>query len=188
MRHLGAPKFTKIIAEKLLLHINISNRYITLQLWHRLPGFKKNFTGEHRPGLNHCVCSASTQEKELREQLLPNGFHKPGSANDTEAARIVATRFAERALEKGHKAITWERGLLRYNGRIKTIIDTLRDQGLVFAQHVKAPKAIVANRALAIEQGRLVEEVVVEPPKPQWPLPRPRDPTRPNLTDTFPRW
>ena len=116
------------IAEKNLLKIMLSNRYVQLQV-------VNNKTG-------HIFLSASTKEKQLRETLR--------TTSCKQAAQACAGLLARRAREIGHQQITWE----RHNsfagqhmdstvkrkkqplvGKVKVIIDTLNEHGMEFVQH-----------------------------------------------------
>lgn len=69
------------------------------------------------------IAQASTQEAALRSQ--------PGRltiAKATEVGRLVA----ERAIERGVKAVVFDRGGYRYHGRVKALADAARDAGLDF--------------------------------------------------------
>mmetsp|Transcript_63848 Transcript_63848/g.106163 ORF Transcript_63848/g.106163 Transcript_63848/m.106163 type:complete len:132 (-) Transcript_63848:193-588(-) len=111
------PGFSRLVAEKNLLKITQSNKYVSLQVVNNRSG--------------HIFLAASSMERDLREQLRADG----GSTSDRTAARAVATRLCERARERNVTAITWERNTLRYIGKVKTIIDTLREHGLRFVAH-----------------------------------------------------
>ena len=60
--------------------------------------------------------------------LLGAGEHGGNKA----AAAKVGKAVAERALEKGIKQITFDRGPYRYHGRIEALADSAREAGLVF--------------------------------------------------------
>ena len=48
------------------------------------------------------------------------------------AAKAVGKRVAERALEKGIKAVLFDRGGYIYHGRVKALADAAREAGLKF--------------------------------------------------------
>lgn len=52
--------------------------------------------------------------------------------SDKEAAARVGKLVAERALEKGVKAVVFDRGGYLYHGRIKALADAAREAGLNF--------------------------------------------------------
>ena len=109
-----ASTFKKFpIAEKNLLKIVLSNRNILLQV-------VNNRTG-------HIFLQANTQEKTLRESLAKTW--------DMVAARATAGLLARRAREAGQQQMTYERGQQKYVGKVKVIVDTLREHGVEFVQH-----------------------------------------------------
>lgn len=69
------------------------------------------------------VCAASL-DKELR------GDVRVGS--NQEAAKKVGALVARRALDKGIKKVTFDRGGYPYHGRVKTLADSARETGLEF--------------------------------------------------------
>ena len=68
------------------------------------------------------VASASTLEKELRS----------GSTGNAEAAAVVGTLVAERAVAAGVSKVAFDRSGFKYHGRIKALADAARDAGLEF--------------------------------------------------------
>ncbi|MGB9857113.1 MAG: 50S ribosomal protein L18 [Dictyoglomaceae bacterium] len=72
----------------------------------------------------HTLVSASSLEKELRQQLK--------STDNIEAAQLVGKTIAQRALEKGIKKVVFDRGGFLYHGRIKALADSARAEGLEF--------------------------------------------------------
>ncbi len=72
----------------------------------------------------HTLVSASTVDRELREQV--------GDKNKTEAAKMVGELVAKRAQEVGVKEVVFDRGGFRYHGRIKALADAAREAGLKF--------------------------------------------------------
>lgn len=70
------------------------------------------------------LASASTMEKEIREQLA--------GKTKTEAAKIVGVKAGERAKEKGIEAVVFDRGGYLYTGRVKAVADGAREAGLKF--------------------------------------------------------
>ena len=70
------------------------------------------------------VAAASSLEKNLRGTL------KTGA--DVNAAKAVGKLVAERTLEKGVKAVVFDRGNYRYHGRVKALADAAREGGLSF--------------------------------------------------------
>jgi large subunit ribosomal protein L18 len=70
------------------------------------------------------LASASTQEKELRDQAA--------ELTKTEAAKLVGKTIGERAKEKGVNTVVFDRGGYLYHGRIKLLADGARESGLEF--------------------------------------------------------
>ena len=70
------------------------------------------------------IASASTMDKAVKEQIA--GLSK------TDAAKVVGKVTAERALEKGVKAVVFDRGGYLYTGRVKAVADGAREAGLDF--------------------------------------------------------
>ncbi|AGX01978.1 50S ribosomal protein L18 [Bacillus infantis] len=68
------------------------------------------------------VASASTLDKEV--ELTATG--------NTDAAVKVGELVAKRAVEKGVKAVVFDRGGYLYHGRVKALADAARENGLEF--------------------------------------------------------
>jgi large subunit ribosomal protein L18 len=68
------------------------------------------------------LVSASTVEKEVREQLKHGG--------NIEAAKLVGQLIARRALEAGITKVAFDRGPYKYHGRVAALADAARDAGL----------------------------------------------------------
>jgi len=68
------------------------------------------------------LVSASTLDKELNLE----------STGNAEAAYKVGELVAKRALEKGIKAVVFDRGGYLYHGRVKALADAAREAGLEF--------------------------------------------------------
>jgi large subunit ribosomal protein L18 len=106
------------MAEKNLLKIFASNKYISLQV-------VNNRTG-------HIFLWANTMEKALRESLQ--------NTWDKTAARAAAGLLARRAREANQQQLTFERGKKRYTGKVKLVLDTLQEHGIEFVERAgKAP-------------------------------------------------
>lgn len=71
----------------------------------------------------HTLISASTLDEALKGKA--NGGNK-------EAATLVGTLIAEKALEKGIKKVVFDRGGYIYHGRVKELADAARKAGLEF--------------------------------------------------------
>lgn len=73
------------------------------------------------------VASASTVEKEVREQLGAAG--KGGNAA---AATLIGKRIAEKAKAAGVDKVAFDRAGFAYHGRVKALADAAREAGLQF--------------------------------------------------------
>jgi len=72
------------------------------------------------------LASASTAEKEVREQL---GKDKGGNVA---AASLVGKRIAEKAKAAGIEKVAFDRAGFAYHGRVKALADAAREAGLQF--------------------------------------------------------
>lgn len=72
--------------------------------------------------LGHSLVSASTLEM---------GSEVEGKRK-TEAAKIVGTLVAERAMKRGITRVVFDRGGYKYHGRVKAMAEAARGGGLVF--------------------------------------------------------
>ncbi|GLB61368.1 50S ribosomal protein L18 [Cytobacillus sp. NCCP-133] len=68
------------------------------------------------------IASASTQDKEVNLDATGN----------VDAAVKVGELVAKRAVEKGVKAVVFDRGGYLYHGRVKSLADAARENGLEF--------------------------------------------------------
>lgn len=68
------------------------------------------------------LVSASTLDKELELE----------STGNVEAAAKVGELIAKRALDKGIKAVVFDRGGYMYHGRVKALAEAARENGLEF--------------------------------------------------------
>lgn len=109
-RHKRVRKKVFGTAERPRLCVFKSNRYIYAQIINDEKG--------------ETICAASSLEKELREKL--------NSTKDRTAAREVGLLIGKRALEKGIKAVVFDRGGYKYHGRVKELAEGAREAGLEF--------------------------------------------------------
>ena len=72
---------------------------------------------------NITILSASSKDKLIKEK---------NKKNKTELSEIVAEELAKKAVEKKITKIYFDRGFYKYHGRIKTLADTLRKNGMDF--------------------------------------------------------
>ena len=70
------------------------------------------------------LASASSLEKDVKGQAA--------EMTKKQAAKLVGTLIAKRALEKGVKAVVFDRGGYVYRGRVASVADGAREAGLEF--------------------------------------------------------
>ncbi len=70
------------------------------------------------------LASASTAEKEVREQIKNGG--------NATAATLIGKRIAEKAKAAGIEKVAFDRAGYQYHGRIKALADAAREGGLQF--------------------------------------------------------
>lgn len=70
------------------------------------------------------LASASTMCSEIREERKTMG--------NMEAAKKVGILIGKRAVERGIKPVTFDRGGYRYHGRVKALAEAARENGLAF--------------------------------------------------------
>ena len=70
------------------------------------------------------LVAASTMEKEIAKEI--EGKTKK------EAAKIVGTKIAEKAIAKGISEVVFDRGGYLYTGRVASLADGAREAGLKF--------------------------------------------------------
>jgi len=68
----------------------------------------------------HTLASASSQEKALK------------IGGNVDGAKKIGETVAKRALEKGIKAVVFDRGGFRYHGRVASLAEGAREAGLEF--------------------------------------------------------
>ena len=115
---------TRIFGERNLLKICLQNRAISLQVVN---------TAKREPAGGHIFLHATTNEKLLKLTLT--------NTSNRSAAIATAKLLASRAQELGQTLFTYERGKQRYMGKVKVIIETLREHGIRFVSRVDSRKA-----------------------------------------------
>jgi large subunit ribosomal protein L18 len=70
------------------------------------------------------IVAASTLEEELKSRVKYGG--------NRSAAQAVGKKLAERALAAGIKQVCFDRGHVKYHGRVAALADAAREAGLVF--------------------------------------------------------
>jgi large subunit ribosomal protein L18 len=72
------------------------------------------------------LASASTLEQEVRNQLTGS----KGRGGNAQAARIVGTRIAQKAVAAGIDRVAFDRSGFHYHGRVKVLAEAAREAGL----------------------------------------------------------
>ncbi len=72
----------------------------------------------------HTLISASTLDPEIKSEIA-------GKAK-TAKSEIVGSLVAKRALSKGINQVVFDRGGCKYHGRVKTLAEAARQEGLKF--------------------------------------------------------
>ncbi|MBO4912917.1 MULTISPECIES: 50S ribosomal protein L18 [Butyrivibrio] len=114
----------KIRAKK---HMKIRNRFSGTAERPRLAVFRSNshvYAQVIDDVAGKTIVSASTLEKDIKAELK--------NTDDIEAATKVGDIVAKRALEKGIKAVVFDRGGYIYHGKVKALADAAREAGLEF--------------------------------------------------------
>ncbi len=75
----------------------------------------------------HVLASASTAEKEVREQL-----GAAGKGGNVAAASLIGKRIAEKAKAAGVEKVAFDRAGFAYHGRVKALAEAAREAGLQF--------------------------------------------------------
>jgi large subunit ribosomal protein L18 len=70
------------------------------------------------------ICSASSQDKSLREGV--------GYGGNKKAAEAIGRAIAERAIAAGVKQVKFDRGHFKYHGRVAALAEAARQAGLEF--------------------------------------------------------
>jgi large subunit ribosomal protein L18 len=71
------------------------------------------------------ITSASTLEKEIYQKCNENGGNKA-------AASVVGEYIAQRAIDKGIYEVGFDRSGFQYHGRVKSLAESARSNGLQF--------------------------------------------------------
>ena len=72
------------------------------------------------------LVAASTIEKDVKAELE--------KTNNVDAAAYLGTVIAKRAIEKGIKAVVFDRGGFIYQGKVQALADAAREAGLEFQE------------------------------------------------------
>ena len=114
----------KVRAKK---HMKIRNRFSGTAERPRLAVFRSNnhvYAQVIDDVAGKKIVSASTLEKYIKAELK--------NTDDIEAATKIGDVVAKRALEKGIKAVVFDRGGYIYHGKVKALADAAREAGLEF--------------------------------------------------------
>ena len=108
-------------------HMRVRNRLSGTAERPRLAVFRSNnhmYAQIIDDTVGNTLVAASTAEKAVKAELE--------KTNDVAAAAYVGKVIAERALEKGIKAVIFDRGGFIYQGKIQALADAAREAGLEF--------------------------------------------------------
>lgn len=108
-------------------HLKIRNRFTGTPERPRLAVFRSNnhmYAQIIDDTVGNTLVAASTLEKNVKAELE--------KTNDVAAAAYLGTVIAKKALEKGIKAVVFDRGGFIYQGKVKALADAAREAGLEF--------------------------------------------------------
>ena len=108
-------------------HLKIRNRFTGTPERPRLAVFRSNnhmYAQIIDDSIGNTIVSASTLQKDIKAEL--------SKTNDVAAAAYLGTVIAKLALEKGIKAVVFDRGGFIYQGKVKALADAAREAGLEF--------------------------------------------------------
>ena len=74
--------------------------------------------------VGNTLAAASTLDKDVKAELE--------KTNNVEAATVVGTVVAKKALEKGITTVVYDRGGFVYEGKVKALAEAAREAGLEF--------------------------------------------------------
>lgn len=107
IRHMSSGGKTK----KLRLCVHRSNNHIYAQVID--------------DGLGKTIVCSSTLTKEVKAKFA-------GSCGSKDAAAYVGMEIAKKALEKGIESVVFDRSGFLYHGRVKSLAEAARQNGLLF--------------------------------------------------------
>ncbi|MCR5118299.1 MAG: 50S ribosomal protein L18 [Lachnospiraceae bacterium] len=108
-------------------HLKIRNRFSGTAERPRLAVFRSNnhmYAQVIDDVAGNTLVAASTVEKDVKAQLE--------KTNNVEAAKVLGTVIAKRALDKGIKDVVFDRGGYIYHGKVAALADAAREAGLQF--------------------------------------------------------
>ena len=108
-------------------HLKIRNRFTGTAARPRLAVFRSNnhmYAQIIDDTVGNTLLSASTLDKEVKASL--------SKTNNVEAAAVVGTTIAKKAIEKGITTVVFDRGGFIYQGKVQALADAAREAGLEF--------------------------------------------------------
>ena len=108
-------------------HMRMRNRFSGTAERPRLAVFRSNnhmYAQIIDDTVGNTLVAASTLEKDVKAELE--------KTNNVDAAAYLGTVIAKRAIEKGIKAVVFDRGGFIYQGKIAALAEAAREAGLEF--------------------------------------------------------
>ena len=108
-------------------HMKVRNRFSGTAERPRLAVFRSNnhmYAQIIDDTVGKTLVSASTLDKDVKAELE--------KTNNIEAATVVGTVVAKKALEKGITTVVYDRGGFVYEGKVKALAEAAREAGLEF--------------------------------------------------------
>ena len=108
-------------------HLIVRNRFSGTANRPRLAVFRSNnhmYAQIIDDTVGNTLVSASTLDKDVKSSL--------DKTNNVEAAAVVGTTIAKRAIEKGITTVVFDRGGFIYQGKVQALADAAREAGLEF--------------------------------------------------------
>ena len=108
-------------------HMKVRNRLSGTSERPRLAVFRSNnhmYAQIIDDTVGKTLVSASTLDKDVKAELE--------KTNNVEAATVVGTVVAKKALEKGITTVVYDRGGFVYEGKVKALAEAAREAGLEF--------------------------------------------------------
>jgi large subunit ribosomal protein L18 len=108
-------------------HLRVRNRFSGTANRPRLAVFRSNnhmYAQIIDDTVGNTLVSASTLDKDVKSSL--------DKTNNVEAAAVVGTTIAKRAIEKGITTVVFDRGGFIYQGKVQALADAAREAGLEF--------------------------------------------------------
>ena len=108
-------------------HVRMRNRFSGTAERPRLAVFRSNnhmYAQIIDDTVGNTLCSASTMDKEVKSAC--------SKTNDVEAAKLVGSFIAKRALAQGIDTGVFDRGGFLYTGKVEALAEAAREAGLKF--------------------------------------------------------